>query len=183
MPNDAGTGGVEVSGGGYARVSITNNTTNFPNASNGSKSNGTVITFPSATVAWGTVVGWGIWDASTGGNLIAKGFLHSALRVCTADPATEIITSAGHGFANGNTVIFCNSDGTAPGGLTEYTEYYVISSTTNTFQVSATLNGAAINLTTAGTGTTFCALSYFKVVTQGDSMKVDPANLTLLMRS
>jgi len=72
-PSDSG-GGTEVSGGSYARVGVTNNTTNFPNASGTSptsKANGTAITFPTASANWGTVVAVGIFDASSGGNLIA----------------------------------------------------------------------------------------------------------------
>ncbi len=65
---ETGTGGTEVSGGSYARASVTNNTTNFPNSSGGSKSNGTDILFPTPTASWGTVVAWGVYDASSGGN-------------------------------------------------------------------------------------------------------------------
>lgn len=68
-PTDAG-GGVEVSGGSYARVAVTNNATNWPAASGGSKSNGTAITFPAATASWGTVVAVGILDAASAGNLL-----------------------------------------------------------------------------------------------------------------
>lgn len=67
-PNAAG-GGTEVSGGSYARVPVTNNTTNFPATSAQNKTNGTAINFPSSTAAWGTIVAWGIYDAPTGGNL------------------------------------------------------------------------------------------------------------------
>lgn len=66
-PNDAG-GGTEVSGGSYARVAVTNNATNFPAASGGSKTNGTVIDWPEATASWGSIVGIAIYDASSGGN-------------------------------------------------------------------------------------------------------------------
>lgn len=69
-PTDAG-GGTEVSGGAYARAIVTNNTTNFPAASGGSKSNGIEIAFPQATALWGDVVAVGIFDASTGGNMLA----------------------------------------------------------------------------------------------------------------
>ena len=62
--------GVEVTGGSYARVAITNNDTNFPAASGGAKSNGNAITFPTATADWGTVVAVGLYDAASGGNLI-----------------------------------------------------------------------------------------------------------------
>lgn len=68
-PSDAG-GGTEVTGGSYARVGKTNNTTNFPNASGGSKSNGTDVTFPTATASWGTVTHVGVFDASSAGNLL-----------------------------------------------------------------------------------------------------------------
>jgi len=73
-PGDDGTGGTEVSGSGYARVQVVNNVTNFPAASGGSKSNGTVITFPAASGgSWGTVVGFGLFDAASGGNLLGVG--------------------------------------------------------------------------------------------------------------
>lgn len=68
-PSDSG-GGTEVTGGSYARASVTNNTTNWPNASGGAKSNGTDITFTTATANWGTIVAMGIYDASTAGNLL-----------------------------------------------------------------------------------------------------------------
>lgn len=70
-PTDS-TGGTELSGGSYTRVAITNNATNFPAASGGSKSNGTAITFPTATADWSAAVAMGFFDASSGGNLIAK---------------------------------------------------------------------------------------------------------------
>lgn len=68
-PTEAGSVG-EVSGGSYARVALTNNTTNFPNASAGSKANGVSATFPTPTVDWGSVSYWTMWDAPTGGNCL-----------------------------------------------------------------------------------------------------------------
>lgn len=63
-PTDAGTG-TEVSGGSYARQSIT-----FSSPSNGVTSNSAQITFPTATAYWGTI-GWiGIYDSLTSGNLL-----------------------------------------------------------------------------------------------------------------
>ncbi|MCX6117293.1 MAG: DUF1566 domain-containing protein [Proteobacteria bacterium] len=62
---------------------------------------------------------------------------------------TEIITAASHGLTNNTTVRFY---GTAlPGNVSENTTYYVISANANDFQVSATLAGAAHNLTSNGT--------------------------------
>lgn len=68
-PGDPG-GGTEISGGGYARAAVTNSLANFPAAVGGSKSNGTPITWAQATASWGSVVGVGVFDAPTGGNLL-----------------------------------------------------------------------------------------------------------------
>jgi hypothetical protein len=69
-PNfETGSGGTEVSGNNYSRLAVTNNTTNFPNSSGGSKSNGVTLTFATPSGSWGTVVAWALWDAASGGNL------------------------------------------------------------------------------------------------------------------
>jgi hypothetical protein len=57
-----GTGGTEVTDATYARVDITNNTTNFPAATAKKKSNGVRINFTSFTAS-ATVVAWGMFDA------------------------------------------------------------------------------------------------------------------------
>jgi hypothetical protein len=63
-PTDANTG-TEVSGGSYARTSVT-----FGVPSNGASLNSSAVEFPQATADWGTV-GWiGLLDASTSGNLL-----------------------------------------------------------------------------------------------------------------
>jgi len=69
MPTASG-GGVEVSGGSYARVAVTNNSSNWPASSGGSKTNANSINFGTATADWGTVVGVAEFDASSGGNLL-----------------------------------------------------------------------------------------------------------------
>ena len=74
-PTDAG-GITEPAGGAYARVAVTNNTTNFPAATGTNptaKSNGTSIDFPVCTAAWGTIVGWAIFDAASAGNMLYHG--------------------------------------------------------------------------------------------------------------
>lgn len=86
-PSDSG-GGTEVSGGSYARVGMTNNATNFPAASGGAKSNGVAITFPAATAAWGTVVAMGVFDAASGGNLLAWGALTTSKTISNGDTAS-----------------------------------------------------------------------------------------------
>lgn len=90
-PTDSSTGssgGTEVTGGSYARVSVTNNATNFPAASAGAKANGTAVTFPQATANWGNVVAFGIFDASTNGNLLAWADLTAAKDVDNGDTAS-----------------------------------------------------------------------------------------------
>jgi len=69
----------EPSGNAYARVAVAANTTNWPaptdSTSGATVSNATAITFPQATGSWGTVTYAGLFDAATGGNLLAYGAL------------------------------------------------------------------------------------------------------------
>lgn len=64
LPGVNGAGGVELSGSGYARVSVTRNTTNFPASTLGSGiiTNGTAIQFPVPTASWGTIAGIAMYD-------------------------------------------------------------------------------------------------------------------------
>lgn len=89
-PTDSG-GGTEVSGGSYARVAVTNNATNWPAASSGTKSNGTAIVFPEATADWGTVVAFGLFDAANGGNLLYWGELSQNQAVNSGSTASFAI--------------------------------------------------------------------------------------------
>lgn len=84
-PTQSGSNFTEPSGNGYARVAVTNNSSNFPPASNGTKSNATAITFPQATGNWGTVTHFGIFDAATGGNLLAWGALNQSKTISAGD--------------------------------------------------------------------------------------------------
>ena len=78
-PSDAG-GGTEVSGGSYARQTVT-----LSAASAGATSNSADITFPQATADWGTIVAVGIMDAASGGNLLAWGALTASKTVNNGD--------------------------------------------------------------------------------------------------
>jgi hypothetical protein len=75
--------GAECTGGSYARVATTNNTTNWPNGN--PKSNGTEILFPAPTAGWGIATHLGIWDALTGGNLLYYGALTVPKTINTGD--------------------------------------------------------------------------------------------------
>ena len=74
------TAGTEVTGGSYARVGISADTTNMSGTqgaastgvstgTGGTISNNVEIVFPTPSADWGLVVGMAIWDASTGGNI------------------------------------------------------------------------------------------------------------------
>ena len=72
--SDAGTGGTEVSGGSYARQAITSSSGWSAISGGGTVaeqiSNAAIITFPTPSASWGTVVAVGIYDALTVGNLL-----------------------------------------------------------------------------------------------------------------
>lgn len=87
LPSSDGSGAVEATGGGYARQSVTNNSTNFPASSGGIKSNGAAITWSAFTAALGTIVGVAIYDASTAGNLM-----------CWAELSSSVYVDNGQGF-------------------------------------------------------------------------------------
>jgi hypothetical protein len=78
-PTDAGTG-TEVSGGSYARQSISWNT-----PASGATTNSADVTFPQATGNYGTVTHIGIYDASSSGNLLYHGALSASKSVETND--------------------------------------------------------------------------------------------------
>ena len=86
---DDGTGSTEVSGNAYARVST--GAADWNSASAGDPTvidNANAITFPTASGGnWGTVVAFGLFDASTAGNLIAFGTLTTSKAVNDGDTA------------------------------------------------------------------------------------------------
>lgn len=85
-PTDADTG-TEVSGGSYARQSIT-----FGAPSNGTSSNSAAIEFPAATANWGVVTHVGIRDALTSGNLLYHTALDASKTINNGD-IFKILTS------------------------------------------------------------------------------------------
>lgn len=78
-PTDAGSG-TEATGGSYARTAIT-----FGSPSNGVTTNSADVTFPTCTVAWGTITHMGIFDASTSGNLLYHTPLDTSKLIETGD--------------------------------------------------------------------------------------------------
>lgn len=85
-------------------------------------------------------------------NLDQEGY-STPVGTITADNTNETITLAAHGMADGTVVHFANTGGGLPTGITAKTIYYVRDATANTFKITATRGGAALDITTNGTGT------------------------------
>lgn len=88
--------GTEATGGSYARASNTNNTTTWPAASGGVKSNNVAFTFTTATATWSSgsnMTSAGIMDALTAGNLLYYGDLTVAKPVMSGDTASFAIAA------------------------------------------------------------------------------------------
>lgn len=80
LPGEDGTGGVEVAGGGYARQAVT-----FNAPAGGSMTNNAEILYPQATADWGLVVGFGLYDAAAGGNLLYLNHLTTSKQIDAGD--------------------------------------------------------------------------------------------------
>lgn len=72
--------GTELSGNNYSRVSAS-----FSAASGGTTSNSGALEFAAATGSWGTVSHFGIFDASSSGNLLIHGALSASKTIATGD--------------------------------------------------------------------------------------------------
>jgi len=86
-------------GGGYSRVKVTNNATDFvaatPQPATGyGVTNGAAITFGSPTGSWGTVTYFGLFSATGGGTLVAYGALTTAKAVGAGDTAPSFAIHA-----------------------------------------------------------------------------------------
>lgn len=99
--SSAGTPGTEVTGTGYARIEIVlsatsmastgadGSTTNPSAGTTGKTSNNALVDWGTAGGSWGTVVGYELWDAVTGGNRLMFGPIVDS----TGTPATRSIAS------------------------------------------------------------------------------------------
>lgn len=78
--DDLGANEITTSGSAYARASAS-----FAAASGGSISTNAAINYSAATSNWGTVSHIGIYDQSTGGNLLFHGALTTSKTIETGD--------------------------------------------------------------------------------------------------
>jgi hypothetical protein len=108
----------------------------------------------------GTYGFFGLFNASTGNTNNYLGYIPfggaSALKgFGTVDTTltNDQLFSRAHGMSDTDRVILFNVFAeTLPTGLTEGTVYYVVSSATNTFKVSTTSGGSAVDITALGGG-------------------------------
>lgn len=154
--DDSGNGFTEFSGGGYARVATAAADWGNPSAAAPSViTNVNPIVFPNSTAPWGTILGFGIYDALAAGNLEAWDYFGAypwlPCSIVAASPA--VITSPRHAYLNGDTVVYSTEYGGTPptysqGSLTG--PLIVGNSLTDTFTV--TNAGNVVNTLTSGDG-------------------------------
>jgi hypothetical protein len=74
---------------------------------------------------------------------------HATVTISIASPG--VVSWTDHQLTNGTAVVF-STTGALPTGLVPFTRYFIVNAATNTFQVSATSGGAAINTSGAQSG-------------------------------
>jgi hypothetical protein len=85
----------------------------------------------------------------------------SGTRAVVVDPALDKVTLAAHGFALDTPVRFFGT--TVPAGLVAGQVYFVKAPTAGDFQVSATVGGPVVDITTAGVAVTVRSVRRFMV--------------------
>lgn len=113
-------------------------------------------------------------------NPLPAPFTSSAtVTITVATPA--VVSWTAHGLTAGNPVVF-STTGALPTGLTAGTTYYVIAAglTANSFEVSATIGGSAINTSGSQSGTQTATnpatLPLFNMTSGADAVRVTLAN-------
>ena len=82
-PTASGTATEPASGRGYARLDLSSKLSY--NSTNAYVYNNTVLQFGEATNSWGTVTHYTIYDAQTGGHLLAYGALTASKNIVVGD--------------------------------------------------------------------------------------------------
>jgi hypothetical protein len=165
LPSDAGAGGTEVTGGSYARKQTVGADWNAAAGSApATNSNANDLAFPAPTADWATpanpIIGFGLYDSAVGGsnNLLFADYLGGfQWQPCVAlagDLSPNTLECPAHGFVANDPVVFSTEfqTGAIPTGVTAGTVYYVIATglTADAFEISATVGGAAVDVTAVG---------------------------------
>lgn len=88
-------------------------------------------------------------------NAVAINFIAGYATPAAADATANTLTTYGRTYANDDIVRVSNSGGSLPGGLSANTDYYVVNASGSAIKLSTTSGGAAIDLTSAGSGQHF----------------------------
>lgn len=144
-PGTAGTSN-ELSGGSYARgTAVVNAATGGARSLNAD----VAIAVPADDVAF-----IGFWD-NNGGTMIFHGWAPNGPasnnpQACYAEATSDEIRLDGHGFSDNDTVIFFPVADALPSPLALGTIYHVISADADSFQVSLTQGGSAVDIAADG---------------------------------
>ena len=144
----------EVSYTGYARVAVARTTGGFTISGNNLITAANIVfgqrTDNASTTALWLVIG----TASSGtGKILARFPLGSSSNPLQGNAlaSSDVLTIPNNYFVIHNQIAFkSNANLTLPGGITEGTVYFVLTVTGNTFQISTTDGGSAVNITTDG---------------------------------
>lgn len=115
---------------------------------------------------WATLAAFAAVDAAPATQRIAT--FSGTFSATDASPA--VFTAPGSAFSNGTPVALAAPPlpQLLPGGFTAGTTYYVVSASGDTFELSATSGGSAINSSSAGTGAVNQVVEqYLRVITSG----------------
>ncbi len=142
------TGSSEVTGGLYGRVPVT-----WAAPASGTRGNSGALSIeiPAGT----TVSHLGYWSALTGGTHYGSSPVNPSVDgyglVGTNGVTIDTATALGHGLVDGKRIAFLQCAGDAlPGGISTAALYFVVGAGTDTFQISLTSGGAAVDLTSVG---------------------------------
>ncbi|TMR11745.1 hypothetical protein ETD86_34825 [Nonomuraea turkmeniaca] len=138
----------------YARLAVT-----WAAAASGQRSNSGALTFDVPAGTYGFLTFWTALTGNSGTqyrgwapiNGSVKGFFSVDTTL-----ANDALFSVAHGLADGDRVLLMNVFAESlPTGLTEGAAYYVVNSTANSFKVSNSLGGAAVDISAVGGGEGF----------------------------
>lgn len=106
-----------------------------------------------------TSAGSGTQTATASVHRIFEALIGQAATVTMTIASPCVVTYTAHGLAAATPIVFTNSGGALPTGITAGTIYYVLSPTNDTFNVAATAGGSAINTSGSQSGTHTCGLA------------------------
>lgn len=144
-PDSTGSG--EATGGGYARQTVS-----WTSAAASIRDN--VASLAHLMAAGQLATHYGLWSALTAGTFYGSVPVNGTRRfgsVIAADVTANTVTSNGHGFVNTDRIqVVGVLAGSVPAGLSASTYYFAVGVSTDTFQLSLTSGGAAVDITGPG---------------------------------